>query len=110
MDTKDKSIGEEVKSQVLYLLSGQEQGLPGPWLHSALEKTHTETCLQIRCLTPTEMLGTNEVLLLVNNTSHTSVSFSEDTGVVRDNFCPISNSIKLLSITEDNSTSVTKRR
>lgn len=53
VDTKDKSIGEEVKSQVLYLLSEQEQGLQGPWLHSALEKTHAEACLQICCLTPT---------------------------------------------------------
>lgn len=33
VDTKDKSTGEEVKSQVLYLLSGQEQGL-----HSALKR------------------------------------------------------------------------
>lgn len=39
MDTKDKSTGEEVKSQVLHLLSGQEQGLPRAGLHSALEKT-----------------------------------------------------------------------
>lgn len=41
------------------------------------------------------MLRTNEVFLLVNNTSYTSISFSQDASTVKDYFCPIYNSVKL---------------
>lgn len=42
MDRKGKSTGEEVKSQVPCLLSGQEQGAQEAGLHRAQEKTYVE--------------------------------------------------------------------
>lgn len=51
VDTKDKSSGEEVKSQVLCLLSGQGQGLQGARLHGALEKTSAESSVAAGMLT-----------------------------------------------------------
>lgn len=61
--------------------------------------------MQLCCLTLTEMLGSNEVL--VKNTYYTCISFSEDVSTVRNYFCRTK--MKPLPVREDESIKYKKR-